>query len=133
MVEETVLKTSVYTKNAPKPIGPYSQAVKLNNMVFVSGQISINPQTNELEISSIDEQARRVFNNLKAICEASGGSLNDVVKLNLYFTDLADFNIVNDIMLEFFANPYPSRAAVQVSALPKNVNFEAEAILVVNS
>lgn len=126
-------KTPIYTKKAPEPIGPYSQAIKLNDMVFISGQIPINPATNELETSSMDKQARRVFNNLKAICEQSGASLNDVVKLNLYFTDLADFNIVNDVMVEFFTEPYPARAAVQVSALPKNVNFEAEAILVVNS
>lgn len=126
-------KTSVYTRQAPEPIGPYSQAIKLNNLVFISGQIAINPETNELDVNSISDQAYRVFNNLTAICQQAGGSLQDIVKLNLYFTDLADFTIVNNIMQEFFSEPYPARAAVQVSALPKNVNFEAEAILAINS
>jgi len=126
-----VNKVSISTDKAPKPIGAYSQAVQVGNLVFISGQIAINPENDQLEIDTIDQEVIRVFNNLKAICEAAGSNINNIVKLNLYLTNLANFGIVNEIMSKFFAQPYPARAAVEVSALPKNVNFEAEAVLMV--
>ncbi len=124
-------KVTISTDKVPKPIGAYSQAVQVGNLVFISGQIAINPENNELEIDTIDREIIRVFNNLKAICEAAGSNINNIVKLNLYLTNLANFGVVNEIMGKFFAEPYPARAAVQVSALPKGVNFEADAVLMV--
>lgn len=126
-----VNKVNISTDKAPQPIGAYSQAVQVGNLVFISGQIAINPENDQLEIDTIDQEVIRVFNNLKAISEAAGSNINNIVKLNLYLTNLANFGIVNEIMSKFFAEPYPARAAVQVSALPKNVNFEAEAVLMV--
>jgi len=127
-----MIKKVIHTDKAPGAIGPYSQAVVVGNLVFISGQISIDPLTSQLDNQSIEKEIYRVFNNLKAICEACGASINNIVKLNLYLTDLSFFNLVNQIMSEFFAEPYPARAAVQVSALPKGVNFEAEAVLQLN-
>lgn len=126
-------KQVIYTPNAPKPIGSYSQAVRTGNMVFISGQIPINPETNELDNNSIVDEVVRVFTNLRAICEQVGASLSNIVKLNLYLTDLSNFNIVNEVMTEYFTEPYPARAAVEVSALPKGVSFEAEAIVVLEN
>lgn len=118
----------ISTPNAPQAIGPYSQAVRAGSMVFLSGQIGLNPQTMEL-VSGVEAQARQVFSNLKAVAEASGGSLGNTVKLTIYLTDLNDFAKVNDIMAQFFSQPYPARATVQVSALPKGALVEADAIL----
>ena len=123
-------KQEIYTDNAPEPIGPYSQAIEVNNLVFVSGQIALDPKTNKINNNSIEEEITTVFNNLKNICIQAGCSLQNIAKVNLYLTDLQNFNIVNEIMAEYFEAPYPARAAVEVSALPKGVNFEAEAILV---
>jgi reactive intermediate/imine deaminase len=122
-------KKIIYTKQAPAPIGPYSQAVHVGNLVFISGQIAINPITNQLATDCIESEITCVFNNLKAICEAAGGSINHIVKLNLYLTNLTNFAVVNQIMEHYFSEPYPARAAVEVSALPKGVNFEAEAVM----
>jgi reactive intermediate/imine deaminase len=125
-----VIKQAIYTNKAPEPIGPYSQAVQCGNFVFVSGQIPINPANNNIENATIEEQVVRAFENLKAVCESSGASLQHIVKLNLYLTNLAEFGIVNQIMTEYFTKPYPARSTVEVSALPKGVNFEVDAILV---
>lgn len=127
----SVVKQVIYSKQAPEPIGPYSQAIRYGNMVFISGQIPIDPATNELDNQRFESQVERVFKNLQAICEAAGATIQNIVKLNLYLTDLANFNVVNEIMAQYFDAPFPARAAVEVSALPKGVNFEAEAILVI--
>lgn len=119
----------IQTSNAPRAIGPYSQAVRAGDLIFVSGQIPIDPQSGELERGKFREQAYRVLANLEAICVAAGGSLNNVVKLTVYFTDLADFSAFNEVMAEVFAEPYPARAAVQVGKLPKGVPLEVEAVV----
>lgn len=116
---------------APAAIGPYSQAIKVGNSVWVSGQIPLDPETMELVPGDIDSQARRVFSNLAAIAEAAGGSLDDAVKINISLTDLADFAAVNEVMAEFFSPPYPARACVQVAALPKAAQIEIEMVMAV--
>ena len=122
-------KTIVHTEHAPAAIGTYSQAVRAGNTVYVSGQIGIDPKTGQL-VEGIEAQIRRVFANLKAVAEASGGSLSDAVKLTIYLTDLAHFAKVNEIMGTYFVQPYPARAAVGVAALPKGALVEADAVLV---
>lgn len=121
----------INTDKAPKAIGTYSQAVKAGNTVYLSGQIPLVPATMEVVEGNFEAQAVQVFKNLQAVCEASGGGMDDVVKVNLYLVDLANFTIVNDVMARYFSKPYPARAAVQVAALPKGVAFEAEAVMVV--
>jgi len=120
-------KTAVRTESAPAAIGTYSQAMALDGMVFVSGQIPLDPATMELAEGS-EAQVRRVFSNLAAVCEAAGATLDDIVRLTVYLTDLADFPIVNKVMEELFTEPYPARAAVQVAALPKGASVEVDAI-----
>ena len=122
-------KKIIQTDGAPKAIGPYSQAVKAGNTVYLSGQIPLDPATMQIVEGDIAVQTRRVFDNLKAVAEASGGSLNHAVKVMIYLTDLNDFAIVNGIMAEYFAEPYPARACVQVAALPRGSAVEIEAIL----
>jgi reactive intermediate/imine deaminase len=122
-------KKIIQTDGAPKAIGPYSQAVKVGNTVYLSGQIPLDPATMQIVEGDIAVQTRRVFDNLKAVAEASGGSLNHAVKVMIYLTDLNDFAIVNGIMAEYFAEPYPARACVQVAALPRGSAVEIEAIL----
>jgi len=119
----------ISTPAAPEAIGPYSQAVKVGNTVWVSGQIPLEPETMELVTGTIEVQARRVFDNLAAIAQASGGDLNKAVKINISLTDLADFATVNAVMAEYFNEPYPARACVQVAALPKAVDIEVEMIM----
>ncbi len=121
----------ISTPEAPEAIGPYSQAVKVGNTVWISGQIPLVPGSMELVSGDISAQATQVFNNLAAIAEAAGGTLNDAVKINISLTDLGDFAVVNEVMASFFAEPYPARACVQVAALPKAVDIEVEAILAV--
>ena len=120
----------ISTPNAPAAIGPYSQAVKAGNTVWLSGQIPLVPETMEIIEGGIVEQAQQVFTNLAAVASAAGGDLNNAVKLNISLTDLGDFNQVNEIMAEFLSQPYPARACVQVAALPRGVAIEVEAILV---
>jgi len=120
----------ISTPNAPAAIGPYSQAVKAGNTVWLSGQIPLVPETMEIIEGGIVEQAQQVFTNLAAVAAAAGGDLNNAVKLNISLTDLGDFNQVNEIMAEFLSQPYPARACVQVAALPRGVAIEVEAILV---
>ncbi|BFM18635.1 RidA family protein [Maricurvus nonylphenolicus] len=124
-------KAIIHTDNAPEAIGTYSQAVKTGNTVYLSGQIALDPQKMELVSEDFAEQAHQVFKNLSAVCEASGGSLNDIVKLNLFLTDLSNFPIVNEIMSQYFAEPYPARAAVGVKELPKGAIVEADGVMVI--
>ncbi|MGR9107464.1 MAG: RidA family protein [Gammaproteobacteria bacterium] len=123
----------VSTPDAPKAIGTYSQAVKIDNVVYLSGQIPLDPATMTLVAGGIREQIHRVFQNLSAVAGAAGGSLNDLVKLNIYLTDLANFPVVNEIMAEYFAEPYPARAAVGVASLPRDAGVEMDAILVLDA
>ena len=122
-------KTIISTDKAPAAIGTYSQAVKVGNMVYISGQIPLDPNTMEVCSQDFAAQATQVFENLKAVAEASGGSLADAVKLNISMTDLSNFPTINEIMATYIAEPYPARAAVGVAALPKAVQVEIEAIL----
>jgi len=119
----------ISTADAPAAIGPYSQAVKVGNTVWLSGQIPLDPATMEVVPGDITAQATQVFNNLVAVADAAGGSLDSAVKINISLTDMADFAAVNAVMAEFLAEPYPARACVQVAALPKGVDIEVEAIL----
>ena len=122
-------KTIINTDKAPQAIGTYSQAVKVNNTVYLSGQIPLIPETMEMVEGEIDAQIRRVFDNLTAVCEAAGGKLQDIAKLNIFLTDLSNFATVNLIMAEYFEQPYPARAAVQISALPKDAEVEMDGVL----
>ena len=122
-------KNIISTDKAPQAIGTYSQAVKHQGLVFISGQIPLDPASMELVEGGIEAQIRRVFDNLSAVCTAAGGTLDDIVKLGVFLTDMNDFPQVNNIMGQYFTAPYPARAAVEVSALPKGVNVEMDAIL----
>lgn len=122
-------KQIITTTNAPAAIGTYSQAVKVGETVYVSGQIPLDADSMEIVAGGFAEQTHQVFKNLSAIAEASGGSLSNVVKLNIFMTDLSQFATLNTIMAEYFSSPYPARAAVQVSALPKAVMIEMDAVL----
>lgn len=124
-------KAIINTDKAPAAIGPYSQAIKAGNTVYLSGQIPLNPETMEMVSDDFEAQARQVFTNLQAVCEEAAGSLGDIVKLNLYLVDLDNFAIVNKVMEEFFFAPFPARAAVGVKALPKGSQVEAEAVMVI--
>lgn len=123
-------RSIINTTKAPQAIGTYSQAVKMGNTVFLSGQIPLKPETMTLNADTMSDQINQVFNNLRAVAEASGGSLNDIVKLTIFMTDLSHFGLVNEIMSEYFQQPYPARAAVGVAALPKGADIEMDAILV---
>ena len=114
---------------APQAIGTYSQAVRHQGLVFISGQIPLDPGSMEIVPGGIEAQIRRVFDNLSAVCTAAGGSLDDIVKLTIFLTDMGDFPQVNTIMGQYFTTPYPARAAVEVAALPKGVSVEMDAIL----
>jgi reactive intermediate/imine deaminase len=122
-------KTIIETDKAPQAIGTYSQAVRVNDSVYLSGQIPLVPETMEIVEGDISAQIRQVFDNLKAVAEAAGGDFFDIVKLNVFLTDLSYFPIVNEIMSEYFSQPYPARAAVGVTALPKGVGIEMDAIM----
>ena len=119
----------ISSPDAPEAIGPYSQAIKVGNTVWLSGQIPLDPATMTLVEGGIEAQARRVFSNLAAVAEAAGGSLNVAGKVNISLTDLADFSAVNEVMAEFFSDPYPARACVQVAALPRGADIEVEVIM----
>lgn len=121
----------IQTEKAPAAIGTYSQAIKVDNTVYLSGQIPFDPATMEKVEGGFEAEAHQVFKNLAAVCEAAGGSLNDIVKLNLYLTDLDNFAVVNEVMAQYFSKPYPARAAVGVSQLPKGVALEAEGVMIV--
>ncbi len=120
--------TPIHTDDAPAAIGPYSQAVRAGDTVFLSGQIPLDPAGGGLIEGDFEARVRRVLDNLAAVCRAAGGKLDDLVKINVYLTDLSRFERVNSIMAEVFDEPYPARAAVQVSALPKGTDIEMEAV-----
>jgi reactive intermediate/imine deaminase len=119
----------IHTPNAPEAIGTYSQAVKVGDVVYLSGQIPLVPDTMTVIEGDFEVQVRRVFDNLSAVAEAAGGSLQDVVKLNIFLTDLGYFAKVNEIMAEYFQQPYPARAAIGVASLPKDVPVEMDAVM----
>lgn len=121
----------IHTENAPAAIGTYSQAILVGNTLYLSGQIGLDPYSMEL-VDGIEAQVRRVFDNLKAVCEAAGGSLADIAKLNIFLTDLSNFQLVNQIMGEYFAQPYPARAALGVASLPKGALVEMDGIIIIN-
>jgi len=125
-------RTIVSTPNAPRAIGTYSQAVNVDGTVYLSGQIALDPETMEL-VEGTRTQIDRVFQNLRAVAQAAGGDLSQIVKLNVYLTNLADFPVVNEVMSEYFGEPYPARAAVGVAALPKGSQVEIEAIMVLDA
>lgn len=122
-------KEIISTDKAPQAIGTYSQAVKVNNTVYVSGQIPLIPETMEVLEGSVEEQIHLVFKNLQAIITAAGGTFENVVKLNIFLTDLSNFPTVNQVMAQYFSEPYPARAAIGVSELPKAVAVEMDAVL----
>lgn len=124
-------KIIIETNKAPQAIGTYSQAIKIDNTVYLSGQIPLVPETMEIVDDDISKQIRQVFDNLNAVAQAAGGNFFDIVKLNIFLTDLSNFPVVNEIMGEYFEQPYPARAAVGVSALPKGVGVEMDAIMVI--
>ena len=121
----------IHTENAPAAIGTYSQAILVGNTLYLSGQIGLDPYSMEL-VEGIEAQIRRVFDNLKAVCEAAGGTLANIAKLNIFLTDLSNFQLVNQIMGEYFAQPYPARAALGVASLPKNALVEMDGIVIIN-
>ncbi len=125
-------KIVINTTQAPQAIGTYSQAVKTGNTVYLSGQIPLSPDTMELVEGDMRAQIVRVFDNLSAVAAAAGGSLADIVKLNIYLVDLSHFALVNEIMAEYFSEPYPARAAIAAAGLPKNVEVEMDAIMVID-
>lgn len=119
----------IHTSKAPEAIGTYSQAVKVGDAVYLSGQIPLVPETMTVIEGDFSTQVRRVFDNLSAVAEAAGGNLQDVVKLNIYLTDLSYFGTVNEIMADYFQQPYPARAAIGVASLPKDVPVEMDAVM----
>lgn len=125
-------RSTISTNNAPQAIGTYSQAVKIGNTAYLSGQIPLVPETMELISDNIEDQIQQVFKNLTAVAEAAGGTLADTAKLNIFMTDLAHFPTVNEIMAQHFSEPYPARAAIGVASLPKGAQVEMDAILVLS-
>ncbi len=125
-------KEIISTDNAPQAIGPYSQAVKTGNLIFISGQIPLDPKTGDIVDGSIEDQANQVLDNIKSICEAAGHGLEDIVKITIFLTDLGNFATVNEVMKNYFKEPYPARATVEISGLPLGVNVEIEAIVSTN-
>ena len=123
-------RETINTDQAPTAIGPYSQAVKVGDTVYLSGQIPLDPHTMQLVEGGMEIQIRRVFDNLAAVADAAGGSLADIVKLNVFLTDLGHFTLVNEVMAGYFKEPYPARAALGVTALPRGASVEMDAVLV---
>lgn len=122
-------KTPIHTNNAPAAIGTYSQAIRHGNTVYLSGQIPLNPETMELVEGDINAEIHQVLDNLSAVCQAAGGTLDNIVRLSVYLTDLVHFGRVNEIMAEYFAEPYPARAAIGVASLPRGARVEMDAVL----
>ncbi len=123
------MKEIINTNKAPQAIGTYSQAVKVGKTVYLSGQIPLVPETMEMIEGTFEDNVRRVFDNLTAVCEAAGGSLQDIAKLNIFLTDLGNFAKVNAIMAEYFEQPYPARAAIGIASLPKDAEVEMDGVL----
>jgi reactive intermediate/imine deaminase len=126
-------RQAIHTDQAPAALGPYSQAVRHGNLVFLSGQVGLDPATGKLVAGGIEAQARQVFRNLRAVCQAAGGDLDGIVKLTIYLVDLGNFALVNAVMAENFAAPYPARATIEISALPAGAEVEVEAVLGIGS
>ena len=127
------MKSAIHTDTAPKAIGPYSQAVRCGNTVYLSGQIPFDPATMELVSGDIRAEARRVFDNLAAVCAAAGGSFDQIARIGIYLTDLGDFAAVNEVMAERFQAPYPARSTIGVAALPRGARVEVDAVLVLDA
>jgi reactive intermediate/imine deaminase len=124
------MRQPIHSDHAPAAIGPYSQAVRVGDAVYLSGQIPLDPSTGVLVEGDIATQARRAFDNLKAVCEAAGGSFDRVARVGLYLTDLGDFAAINAVMGEYFSQPYPARSTIEVAGLPKGAAFEVDAVMV---
>jgi reactive intermediate/imine deaminase len=124
-------KATIQTEKAPAAIGTYSQAIKVNNTVYLSGQIPLDPASMQMVEGDMRAQIVRVFDNLSAVCEAAGGSLKDIVKLNIFLTDLSHFALVNEVMATYFVQPYPARAAVGVASLPRGAQVEMDGVMVI--
>lgn len=124
-------KATIQTEKAPAAIGTYSQAIKVNNTVYLSGQIPLDPVSMQMVEGDMRAQIVRVFDNLSAVCEASGGSLKDIVKLNIFLTDLSHFALVNEVMATYFSQPYPARAAIGVASLPRGAQVEMDGVMVI--
>lgn len=127
------MREVIATPNAPSAIGTYSQAVRFGNTVYLSGQIGLIPETMDMAEGDIDVRIHQVFQNLRAVCEAAGGNLQDIAKLNIFLTDMAHFGKVNEIMAHYFQPPYPARAAVAVKQLPKDTDVEMDGVMVISS
>ena len=126
-------RSTIQTTQAPQAIGTYSQAVRVGDTVYLSGQIALEPATMQMVQETIESEIHQVFQNLRAVCEAAGGSLNDIAKLNIFLTDLTNFATVNSIMAEYFDMPYPARAAVGVASLPRAARVEADGVMVIGA
>ena len=129
MIKKHKMKKQLFTNKAPAAIGPYSQAIQWGDVVFISGQIPLIPSTNELNNKTFDDQTSQVIDNLEAICNEAGGTLDNILKLTIFLTDLSKFDAVNAIMSKRFSEPFPARATVEISKLPKGVDIEIDAIL----
>ena len=129
MIKKHKMKKQLFTNKAPAAIGPYSQAIQWGDVVFISGQIPLIPSTNELNNKTFDDQTSQVIDNLEAICNEAGGTLDNILKLTIFLTDLSYFDAVNAIMSKRFSEPFPARATVEISKLPKGVDVEMDAIL----
>ncbi|MDB0058799.1 RidA family protein [Gammaproteobacteria bacterium] len=123
------MKKPIFTSKAPAAIGPYSQAVQWGDVVFISGQIPLDPENGQLNNATFEDETNQVLDNLEAICQEAGGTLDHILKLTIYLTDLAKFDVVNSIMASRFSEPFPARATVEISKLPKAVSIEMDAIL----
>jgi len=126
------MKKMIYTTNAPKPIGQYSQAIRVGNTVYISGQIALQVTTNELMIHDIQQEVIQIFENINAIAKEAGGSLNDIVALTVYLMKLSDVETVNEMITRYFDQPWPARASVQVAKLPRGANVEIAAVMVLS-
>lgn len=126
------MKQKIQTASAPKAIGPYSQAIKSKGIVYLAGQIPLDPKTMALISDNVKTQAQQVFKNMQAVCKEAGGDLNLITRLTIYLMDLADFPTVNEVMAEFFQEPYPARTTIQVAGLPKSAKIEIDAMMVID-
>ena len=129
MTPNQKMKKPIFTSKAPAAIGPYSQAVQWGDVVFISGQIPLDPENGQLNNATFEDETNQVLDNLEAICQEAGGTLDHILKLTIYLTDLAKFDVVNSIMASRFSEPFPARATVEISKLPKEVSIEMDAIL----
>ena len=129
MIPNQKMKKPIFTNKAPAAIGPYSQAVQWGDVVFISGQIPLNPENDQLNNATFEDETNQVLDNLEAICQEAGGTLDHILKLTIYLTDLSKFDVVNSIMVTRFSEPFPARATLEISKLPKEVSIEIDAIL----